>query len=205
MSAGRLLLIRHGQTGGNKQRYVGWEDVPLDETGVAQARAVAELLAGEPIDAIYSSPLSRAVDTARPLAAARGLGIRVREEIKEIDYGRFRGLLKTDQPLKLRREHLTAPMPGGESLHDVFLRVSRFAREAAAELAAGRSLAVVGHFWSNRMLVGALGGVPFEELFARSKYKPANGSIYELACRGAGDATIASERWIGPQCEGGEP
>ncbi len=205
MSAGRLLLIRHGQTGGNRQRYVGWEDVPLDETGAAQARAVAELLAGERIDAVYSSPLTRAMDTARPLAEARGLPIQVREELKEIDYGQYQGLLKADQPLKLRREHLVAPMPGGESLHDVFLRVGRFGEGAARELAAGRCLAVVGHFWSNRMLVGALTGVPFEELFARSRYKPANGSIYELVCRWSEDREVVSARWIGAEAEAGEP
>lgn len=204
MSAGRLLLIRHGQTGGNKQRYVGWEDVPLDQTGVAQARTVAELLAGERIDALYSSPLSRAVDTARPLAAARGLTIQIREALKEIDYGSYQGLLKTDQPLKLRREHMLAPMPGGESLQDVFNRVSRFADEATSELAAGASLAVVGHFWSNRMLVGALSGVPFEDLFTRSKYKPANGSIYELVCRWGADGEVVSARWIGAAAEAPE-
>jgi probable phosphoglycerate mutase len=204
MSAGRLLLIRHGQTGGNKQRYVGWEDVPLDETGLAQAREVAQRLAGERIDGLYSSPLSRAVDTARPLARARGLEIRIREELKEIDYGSYQGLLKTDQPLKLRREHMVAPMPGGESLQDVFNRVSRFGEAAARELAAGASLAVVGHFWSNRMLVGALCGVPFEELFARSKYKPGNGSIYELVCRWDTDREPVSARWIGAGAEEGE-
>lgn len=205
MSAGRLLLIRHGQTGGNKQRYVGWEDVPLDETGETQARTVAELLADERIDALYSSPLSRAVNTALPLARARGLPIQVREELKEIDYGSYQGLLKTDQPLKLRREHMVAPMPGGESLQDVFQRVSRFAEDAAREMAGGRSLAVVGHFWSNRMLVGALSGVPFEELFARSKYKPGNGSIYELVCRWDTDREVVSARWIGAAEQGDEP
>lgn len=204
MSAGRLLLIRHGQTGGNKQRYVGWEDVPLDVVGVDQARTVAELLATEPMDALYSSPLLRALDTARPLAAARELPILVRDELKEIDYGRYQGLLKADQPFKLRREHLVAPMPGGESLLDVFTRVSRFGEEALVDLAAGRSLVVVGHFWSNRMLVGALRGIPLEELFTRSKYKPGNGSVYELVCRWEGDREVVSARWIGAAAEASE-
>ncbi|HEX6828216.1 MAG TPA: histidine phosphatase family protein, partial [Burkholderiales bacterium] len=116
MSAGRLLIVRHGQTGGNRQRYVGWEDEPLDGVGVEQAQAVAALLREVPIDALYSSTLSRAVDTARPLAEQCGLDIRLREELKEIDYGRYQGMLKNEQPFKLRREHQYDAMPGGESL-----------------------------------------------------------------------------------------
>ena len=115
MSTGRLLLIRHGQTGGNRQRHLGWEDEPLDGVGVGQVRAVAALLREVPIDAVHASTLSRAVDTARPLAEQRGLAIRVREELKEIDYGRCQGMLKTEQPFKLRREHQYAPVPGGKA------------------------------------------------------------------------------------------
>jgi uncharacterized protein YukE len=54
------------------------------------------------------------------------------------------------------------------------------------------------------MLVGALSGVPFEELFARSKYKPANGSIYELVCRWDADRDVVSARWIGAAAEAPE-
>jgi broad specificity phosphatase PhoE len=200
VNPGRLLLIRHGQTGGNGQRYVGREDVPLDEVGVAQARAIAGALIHEPVDAVYASPLSRAVETARPLAEARALPILVREALREIDYGRYQGLLKTDQPLRLRHDHRFTAMPDGESLHDVFVRVSRFGTELRAGLAAGRSVVVVGHFWSNRMLAAALDDVPFADVFSRTTYKPANGSIYELGCRGT--AERASVRWLYPAVEG---
>jgi broad specificity phosphatase PhoE len=196
MTTGRLLLIRHGQTGGNRQRYVGWEDEPLDEAGVTQARVVAEALAGEQLDAVYASPLSRAVETARPLAVPRELPILIREELKEIDYGQYQGLLKTDQPLKLRHDHRFAPMPGGESLHDVFLRVERFGAELSLELAESRTLVAVGHFWSNRMLLGVLCGVPFEDVFTRTTYKPANGSIYELVWQPQRAPAIDSMRWL---------
>lgn len=176
----RLFLIRHGRTGGNKQRYVGWEDVPLDDEGRRQAAAVAEVLAGDAIDAIYASPLSRAVDTARPLAAARGLEVQVRPALKEIDYGRYQGMLKADQPLRLRHEHRTEPMPGGESLADVYRRLAGAWSELRQELACGRSLAVVGHFWSNRMLAAVMRGVAFEDVFAGKDYKPENGSVFVL-------------------------
>jgi broad specificity phosphatase PhoE len=193
----RLFLIRHGRTGGNKQRYVGWEDVPLDEEGQRQAAAVAEALAGDAIDAVYASPLSRAVATARPLAAARGLDVFVRPALKEIDYGRYQGLLKADQPLRLRHEHLVERMPGGESLEDVYRRIESAWGELRQELARGRSLAVVGHFWSNRMLAAVIRGVPFEEVFQGKDYKPDNGSVFVFDWEGEGAAgmKLAASAW----------
>lgn len=178
--AGRLFLVRHGRTGGNKQRYVGWEDEPLDEVGQGQALALADRLAGERIDAIYSSPLSRARDTAAPLAQRHGLAVQMRDELKEIDYGRYQGMLKAEQPLRLRHDHRFEPMPGGESLLDVYRRIERMWFVLSAELGRGSNLAVVGHFWSNRMLVAVMLGVPFEEVFQRSDYKPENGSVFVL-------------------------
>jgi broad specificity phosphatase PhoE len=203
---GTLYVVRHGQTGGNKNRYVGWEDEPLDDTGRAQAEQVARALDGRRIDAVYSSPLSRALDTARPLASLRGLELRVRDDLKEIDYGRFQGLLKADQPLRLRHDHRFEAMPGGESLQDVYRRIERFCLELRPELAAGGQLAAVGHFWSNRMLVGVMLGVPFEELFARTAYKPANGSIHELCCTPGSDESlrVSAIGWIDSDGGGGE-
>jgi probable phosphoglycerate mutase len=186
-----IYIVRHGRTGGNKQRYVGWEDEPLDEVGRAQAVEVAQALDGEPLDAVYASPLSRARDTAAPLAAARGLAVQVREALKEIDYGRYQGMLKADQPLKLRHDHRYEAMPGGESLHDVYLRLARFWEGLRRERHAG--CAVVAHFWSNRMLLGVMLGVPFEELFEQVRYKPENGSVYRVACRRDASGLLRAE------------
>jgi broad specificity phosphatase PhoE len=181
VSAGRLFLVRHGRTGGNGNRYVGWDDEPLDEVGRAQGQAVADRLAGERIDVVYASTLSRAIDTARPLAERQRAPLRIREELKEIDYGAYQGLLKADRKLRLRKFHLYDAMPGGESLHDVFRRIAHLEEEIAGELRAGRNVAVVGHFWSLRMLVGVLSGISFEDLFARSvEFKPQNGSVWRL-------------------------
>lgn len=180
-----LTLIRHGQTTGNGQRYIGREDLPLDEVGQAQARAVAQALQHVPYDHIVCSPLLRARQTAEPLLhatrqAGRPATWTVQTGLMEIDYGQFQGLLKDDRPLTIRHDHLYDRMPGGESLADVYHRVSDAARELARHLACGERLAVVGHFWSNRMLRGALLGLTLEQTLAARDYKPGNGSFVHL-------------------------
>ncbi len=205
-SAVPLLVVRHGQTGGNGNRYVGREDEPLDAVGREQAAALVGLLAGRPLDAIYCSPLSRARDTALPLADARGLAVHVRDALQEIDYGHYQGMPKADQPLRLRHDHRVHPMPGGESLLDVYRRIEGFAEEVRQSVLDGRRLAVVGHFWSNRMLVGVLLGVPFEALFEQTHYKPANGSVFEMVFDGEAAAAprVVRSDWLHRPESGGE-
>jgi broad specificity phosphatase PhoE len=175
MSAGRLYLVRHGRTAGNTVRYVGWGDEPLDEVGREQARALAAQLAGEPIDVVFSSPLSRALDTARPLAEGHGAPLEVRDGLKEIHYGEYQDILKAERKLRLKRNHRVDPMPGGESLRDVFDRVAVVRAEIDEARRAGRNVAVVGHFWSLRMLAGQVDGLSFDEVLERDDYSPENG------------------------------
>jgi broad specificity phosphatase PhoE len=175
VTAGRLYLVRHGRTAGNTVRYVGWGDEPLDAVGRAQARALAGELSDEPIDVVYSSPLRRALDTARPLAESHGAPLHLRDELKEIDYGEYQDVLKAERKLRLKRNHRLEPMPGGESLRDVFDRVAVVRAEVDAERRAGRDVAVVAHFWSLRMLAGQVDGLTFDEILARDRYSPRNG------------------------------
>ncbi len=84
----RLLLIRHGETSHNAaQMTLGREDVPLNERGLLQADSVGTSLDGEPIAAIYSSPLRRAKATAAPLANALGLTVEIEDGLIEMDVG----------------------------------------------------------------------------------------------------------------------
>jgi probable phosphoglycerate mutase len=109
-------------------RYIGSRDEPLTELGRSQAAALAELMAPLPIDEVRSSPLSRAYDTAGPIAAATGRKVIVEERLREQSYGAWEGLSRdqvrersTDDWDLLKaweRDAAVAP-PGGESLQSV--------------------------------------------------------------------------------------
>lgn len=88
-----IILTRHGQTEWNRvERFRGQIDIPLNELGHRQAQAIAQALAKEPIKAIYASPMGRAQDTARPLAAQLGLPIQTLSGLLDIHWGRWAAL-----------------------------------------------------------------------------------------------------------------
>lgn len=90
-----LLIARHGETEWNREeRYQGHADPPLNETGRAQAEELATKLEGEPIDAVYSSDLSRAAETAEIVGARLGLPVEHEPGLREIDVGSWQGLTK---------------------------------------------------------------------------------------------------------------
>ncbi|MDR2787903.1 MAG: histidine phosphatase family protein [Candidatus Accumulibacter sp.] len=148
----RICLIRHGQTAWNAEsRIQGQRDLPLDETGLAQAEALARRLADRHFAAIYSSDLLRARQTARPLARPHGLPVRLDAELRERNFGCCEG--KTREEIRagdaVVAEMLTARrpeyvLPGGESLRQHLDRItaclSRLTRRHA-----GQSIAVVSH------------------------------------------------------------
>jgi broad specificity phosphatase PhoE len=88
-----LLLVRHGETAWNaERRWQGHADVPLNARGKEQALALAEQLAAERVDAIYSSDLSRARDTASVVGERLGVDVLVDADLREIDVGPIEGL-----------------------------------------------------------------------------------------------------------------
>jgi broad specificity phosphatase PhoE len=88
-----LILVRHGETEHNRQSLaLGRADVPLNEKGIRQAAALEFALAEEKIAAIYASPLQRAVETARRIAAPHDLTTTVDERLIEMDIGDLEGL-----------------------------------------------------------------------------------------------------------------
>lgn len=92
-----ILLARHGETADNRdRRFQGQKDVPLNDTGREQARALAEAARGEGLVALYTSPLSRARETAEIVGAELGLEPRPDDRLKEVDVGDWEGRLKDD-------------------------------------------------------------------------------------------------------------
>ena len=89
----RLILVRHGETEWNAQRrYQGHSDVPLSALGRRQAARAAERLAALKIDAVYTSDLGRALETAEIIAEQRGLEVCAEPRLRELNFGVFEGL-----------------------------------------------------------------------------------------------------------------
>ena len=92
-----ILLARHGETDWNREgRWQGWADAPLNDTGRAQARELAEQLRSTPFDAVYSSDLSRAHETAEIVAAPHGVPVISDAGLREIDVGSWSGLTRAE-------------------------------------------------------------------------------------------------------------
>ncbi len=97
MTETTILLARHGETDWNAERRVqGHADRPLNETGLAQALALAETLADEQLTAVYSSDLTRAYETARVVAETHALQVEVLPALRERDFGTWEGLTEED-------------------------------------------------------------------------------------------------------------
>jgi broad specificity phosphatase PhoE len=102
----RVLLWRHGRTAWNVQRrFQGQADPPLDDVGRAQAREAAALLASVEPDAIYSSDLVRATETAAALAALTGLPVRLDPRLRERSLGRWEGLTRSEVAALYQQEY----------------------------------------------------------------------------------------------------
>ncbi|MEA2265082.1 MAG: hypothetical protein QOE27_665 [Solirubrobacteraceae bacterium] len=170
-AAPRLYVIRHGQTERSAGHvYSGQADVPLTALGRDQAREAGARLAGAEIDAIISSPLSRARDTGAAIVAATGVPMRVDDRLIEVDYGPFEGLDRDAARRRFgraftawREDPFGSPVPGMEPLDDALAR----ARLAAADaLASSRRPVLVGHQGILRLVLVALGQIPREDYFS---------------------------------------
>ena len=153
MQVTRILAIRHGETAWNVGgRIQGHLDIPLNDTGRGQAERLARALAErEPLTAIYSSDLSRALDTARALAGATGAPLTVRADLRERSFGEFQGLTfdqvsrnRPDDAERWRRREPEWAPPGGESLLVFQERVAQALQALAAENT-GNLIAIVTH------------------------------------------------------------
>jgi broad specificity phosphatase PhoE len=140
----RILLVRHGETDWNlNRRLQGHADRPLNETGRMQARGLAAELAEEPLQAVYSSDLSRASETARIVADARGLDVTMLPELRERYFGTWEGL--TDEEIHERfPEAADGVLGDGESRDELDRRILAALNRIAGEHPDGTVL-VISH------------------------------------------------------------
>lgn len=194
----RLILVRHGETEWNKSlRYQGQSDVPLSEYGIEQAARVGECLAGEKIDVIYSSDLSRARVTAEIIASRHGT-VEIRQSVllREIDFGEAEGMVFAE--IKQRYPGIASDfrawatrspavqVPGGESIAQLAARVARFA-EKIKEHQPGETVLVVAHGGSLQVLICMLLGIGLEHWF---QVRLSNASVTIMDTSGDGAAFI---------------
>jgi broad specificity phosphatase PhoE len=155
----RLWLVRHGQTDwARDRRHTGRSDVPLNPRGEDEARRMGVRLAQHRFDRVFTSPLSRAVETAR--LAGFGARAEPRDELLEFDYGRYEGL--TTPQVRAERpdwDLFRDGCPGGETVAQVADRVRPF---LAAVTDADEEVLVFGHGHTLRIMTAAYLGLPLD-------------------------------------------
>jgi broad specificity phosphatase PhoE len=141
----RILLVRHGETDWNLDRRLqGHSDRPLNDTGREQARALAEEVAREPLEAIYASDLSRAGETARIVADAHGLQVTTLPDLRERHFGSWEGLSDSEIHEQFPDEIAKGTLGDGETREEMDRRVLAALQRIAHEHPDGTVL-VVSH------------------------------------------------------------
>ena len=193
-----LLLARHGQTVWHAEnRYAGVSDVPLTDTGRAQAEALGRWAAAHPVDAIWTSPLSRAVATAAPACRALGLTPHRENDLRECDFGVLEGRtlaeFAAENPAAaeaFRNDPVAHPFPEAEDPAAAAERGAAALRRIATAHPGERVL-VVAHNTLFRLVLCTLLSIPageYRRVFPRLR----NVAISELRMNTDGSAALLS-------------
>lgn len=162
----RLLLVRHAETDLHSTRaFVGHRDVELNGAGRDQVKKLAQRLAKEKLDYIYTSDLKRAWATASGIALKHEMGVTVAPELREMDYGRVDGMtfddIKRLYPELAEQSaawSMKLQFPGGESVEQLIERVGRFL-ERIRQYNEKETVLVVSHGGPLRFMVCSLLGL----------------------------------------------
>lgn len=198
-----LVLVRHGESQWNlENRFTGWVDVPLTDTGRREAERAGQALRGMRFDRVYTSVLQRAIETVDiilPIIGQTDLPIERSEALNERHYGELQGLNKAETAKKFgaeqvhiwRRSFDVAP-PGGESLKDTAARtLPYFEKVIVPRIKAGENILIGAHGNSLRSIVMYLDKLTKEQVL---ELNLATGVpiVYDFAP----DMTIRSKRII---------
>ena len=164
-----IILVRHRETNYNLEgRYQGRLDIPLNDTGLAQADRLAAYLKDTPIDAVITSPLQRAYVTGQKVAELHGLSVSTDDRLMEIDFGDWAGRYKKDLKAEFPDAYKTwtetpwlFTMPHGESLAMMGTRGAEAIHEIARSNA-GKTVFIAAHSMFNQAAVCELCGLGYE-------------------------------------------
>ena len=162
----RVYLVRHGQTAWNVgEIFRGRADIPLDETGKREVHLAGETLRDETLHAVYSSPLSRSMETAENIAKFHDISVTPLDAIVDISYGEWEGLGNQEVQQKYPELHtlwLSEPhkvlFPGGESLDEVRSRTIAALDDLLVKHQE-ENFALVAHRVPNKVICCALMGL----------------------------------------------
>lgn len=182
----KLILVRHGYSTSNASgTYTGQLDAPLNEIGHAQAAQLADhLCQSYEIDAVYTSDLSRAVETARPTAERMGLEIHRERDLRELDTGKWTGLpyaevgVRYAADLTAYRQGVDAPCTGGESIRGASERLLDCLERIAKEQD-GKTALVCSHALCCRLIAALADTGNIADVTAYGAPPNASFSVYE--------------------------
>lgn len=189
-----IILVRHGQTEWNRvERFRGRFDVPLNATGLEQAEQTARRIASQwQPTTIYSSPLSRAVDTAQAIAKEFHLAVIPTDGLVDIEYGQWQGLSPEDaskqwpELIENWYHHPEmAQIPGGETLAQVRTRALIFLN-SLCQRHPDQEIVLVSHTVVNRLILLGILGLP-NQRFWRLRQEPCAINVIEAK---EGDFTL---------------
>lgn len=183
----RIILVRHGATALTAEdRFAGSTEVELSADGRRQVGMLAERLRELHIDAVYASPMQRTRETAQILAAPHGLTPIIQEALREIDYGRWEGLTRSEVAQRYPDEYqmwaedpFTIAPEGGESGVNVLSRALPMVRRIVETHRHG-TVVVVSHKGTNRLLVSSLLGFDTRSYRDRLDQHPAAMNILDF-------------------------
>lgn len=171
-----IYLIRHGETDWNKEyRYQGQVDIPLNEYGIELAKKTSEALKDIPFEAAFSSPLGRAVETAKLMLRDRKIPFQTDERLLEMNFGVCEGTIvlphmKEDptNPLYYFRKEPARYLPpkNAESFAELYRRSASFMQECILPLENKyHCILIVGHGALNRSILNPIANIPIADFW----------------------------------------
>jgi len=175
----RIILVRHGKTDWNRELRIqgGSSDTPLNEDGRQQAEKLASRLSQRSIQAIYSSPLKRAMETAQIIACHHNMEVVAEKSLREIEAGKLEGATSAELGVRfselLTRDGVSYRVPGGESLADLRQRSWDFVQLINQKHTDGE-LVLVSHYFAILTIICAALMLPLSHI---TRFRMSTGCI----------------------------